>query len=346
MSSELDQLLVNPRALWLLLLLPALVLFLSARARARRRALTRFADAGLLCRMGLALAEPWPRLRGVLLLVAVTASIAALARPQWGSSQETSTRRGIDILIAVDVSDSMNAEDVEIGGRLSRLERARREVTDLLSRREGDRVGLIAFSGSSVLACPLTHDRGALALFVDTLDTDFASTDGTNLGAAIRTAIATFERTPRSSRALVLLTDGEDHEGQGLAAAREAREAGIRIFVLGIGRPEGAPLMGPDGALRRDANGDPVLSRLDEAALRRIAESTGGLYVRSTAGDDDLVEIDERGMRATLEERTLESRRHDQRAERFQWCVALALLALMLEVPLGIRTVRPETADA
>jgi Ca-activated chloride channel family protein len=254
-----------------------------------------------------------------------------LAEPRYGFTWEEVKREGVDIVVALDVSDSMLVEDAETGGKLSRLERAKREITDLLRLLEGDRIGLVAFAGTAFVECPLTLDYGAAEIFLDAIDTDLIPVKGTALGPALRTAMEAFEGASHPSRAIVLITDGEDHTGQALQAATEAKAAGVRIFTIGIGRDEGAPIPAPGGGFRRDRGGEIILSRLDETTLQKIALETGGSYVRSVTGDVDLEKIYAQGIKATMEDQELGSRRRQRWEERFQWVLGLALLALMLE---------------
>ncbi|MCB1034866.1 MAG: VWA domain-containing protein, partial [Acidobacteria bacterium] len=171
--------------------------------------------------------------------------VLALAEPKYGFTWEEVKREGVDIVVALDVSDSMLVEDAESGGKLSRLERAKREITDLLRLMEGDRIGLVAFAGTAFVECPLTLDYGAAEIFLGAIDTDLIPVKGTALGDAIRTSLAAFEGAAQPSRAIVLITDGEDHGGDAVKAAAEARPAGVRIFAIGIVRDEGAPIPAP-----------------------------------------------------------------------------------------------------
>ena len=271
------------------------------------------------------------------------AAVLALAELKYGFTWEEVQRRGVDIVVALDVSDSMLVEDAETGGKLSRLERAKREIADLLRVVRGDRIGLVAFAGTAFLECPLTLDYGAAHLFLSSIDTDLIPVKGTALGAALRTALEAFEGGSNSSRAIILITDGEDHGGDALAAAEEAKLAGVRVFAIGIGRDEGAPIPAPGGGFRRDRRGEMVLSRLDEATLQRIALATGGRYVRSVTGDVDLEQIYSQGIKAVLEDQELESQRRQRWEDRFQWLLALALIALMAE-PLIAERRRPPRA--
>ncbi len=324
-------------SLWLLWLVPALAAFHIYAFRKKSALLRRFASPEMLARLTSGVSRPRQALKAALVTLGLTAALLALAEIRWGFTWEEVQRRGVDIVVALDVSDSMLVEDAESGGRLSRLERAKREITDLLQLLEGDRIGLVAFAGTAFVECPLTLDYGAAEIFLETIDTDLIPVKGTALGAAIRTSLEAFEGGSHPSRAVILITDGEDHSGEALEAAREARTAGVRIFTIGIGRDEGAPIPAPGGGFRRDRSGEIVLSRLDEPTLQKIALDTGGKYVRSVTGDVDLEQIYSQGIKATLEDQELGSKRRQRWEERFQWLLAIALLALMLETLVGDR---------
>jgi Ca-activated chloride channel family protein len=330
----------SPDSLWLLWLVPALAVFFVYSFSSRTRLLRRFAAPAMLARLTAGVSRPRQLLKAVLVALAALAAVLALAELKYGFTWEEVQRRGVDIVVALDVSDSMLVEDAEIGGKLSRLERAKREIADLLRIVGGDRIGLVAFAGTAFLECPLTLDYGAAQLFLSSIDTDLIPVKGTALGAALRTSLEAFEGGSHSSRAIILITDGEDHAGDALAAAEEAKLAGVRIFAIGIGRDEGAPIPAPGGGFRRDRRGEMVLSRLDETTLQRIALATGGRYVRSVTGDVDLEQIYSQGIKAVLDDQELESQRRQRWEDRFQWLLAVALIALMAE-PLIAERRRP-----
>jgi Ca-activated chloride channel family protein len=268
-------------------------------------------------------------LKAVLMVAAVVLLVAALARPRWGYHFEDIKRVGVDIIVAVDVSRSMLAEDISP----SRLERARRKLHDFTGMLDGDRIGLVAFAGNSFLQCPLTLDYGAFSMFLEYLSPDMIPVPGTDMAAAIRTATRAFNRRERTSKALILITDGENHAGDVLQAAQEARREGIRIFAIGIGTPDGTPVPAIDGkgGFMQDRSGSLVLSRLDEKTLQKIALETGGAYVRSVTGDLDLETIYHGAIKKDVEQKELSSARRKRWEERFQWFAALGLLCCVLE---------------
>ncbi|MDF1555412.1 MAG: VWA domain-containing protein [Deferrisomatales bacterium] len=320
--------------LWLALV----VLGLAAHAQRRRRqVLERFAAPGPRPRL-LRGASPRRRwLAAGLLTLSVAWLVVALAGPRYGYRWRTSERRGVDLLVAVDCSRSMLAEDVEP----NRLGRAKREVLDLLRRLEGDRIGLVAFAGTAFLQCPLTLDYTSLNLFLKALEPDYLPLGGTALAEAIRTGLASFDPQSAADKALILFTDGEATSGEAEKAAEEAKEQGVQLSIVGVGTPEGAPIPAKGGGFVKDASGGIVLARLGEESLRRLATGTGGTYVRSVAGDEDLDAVYGR-MRSELEVKTLESRKVKVWEERYQWPLALAALALAVELglPLGAGVAR------
>lgn len=326
----------NAPLLLLLWLLPVLGLFCAWALRRRTRLLARFCAATLSPQ----LLPPGHRRRhrtaALLYILAIGMLVIALARPRWGFHWEEVQRRGVDILVAVDVSASMDARDIDP----SRLERAKREVYDLARMLTGDRIGLIAFAGTAFVQCPLTLDYGAFQMFLDHLSPDLIPVPGTAIGDAIDTAIDAFTRLGQAERALILITDGEDHHSAPLEAAARARQQHIRIFTIGIGSPDGTPIPRGDSAgFVKDRQGNVVMSRLDESVLQRIARATGGSYVRSSSGDMDLDLIYRQQIKGTMSPTELQATRTRHWEERFQWFVAAALLLLAAESLSRSRTV-------
>jgi Ca-activated chloride channel family protein len=319
----------NLHYLLFLWLLPVLVFFYLYAALLRRRRIRNFCGDDLKERLTSSMLHGRRRLKTVLIVLAVALLVTALARPQWGYRWEDAKRVGVDIIVAVDVSRSMLAEDIPP----SRLERARRKLHDFTVMLDGDRIGLVAFAGNSFLQCPLTLDYGAFSMFLEHVSPEMIPMPGTDMAAAIRTATRAFNRRERTSKALILITDGEQHEGDALQAAREARREGVRIFVIGIGTPDGTPVPAIDGkgGFMQDRKGNLILSRLDEENLQKIALETGGAYVRSVTGDLDLDTIYHGSIKKDVEQKDLKSARMKRWEERFQWFTALGLLCLVLE---------------
>ncbi|MFZ5563072.1 MAG: vWA domain-containing protein, partial [Thermodesulfobacteriota bacterium] len=264
-----------------------------------------------------------------LLSVSLVFMLVALAGPRYGYRWEAVEEKGVDIVVALDCSRSMLTEDLTP----NRLVRAKREIIDLLNMLTGDRVGLVAFSGTAFIQCPLTQDYSGFGIFLDALSPDFLPVGGTDLSAAIDTAASAFNRNDPSDKAILIITDGEDTTGGNpLEAAKRAAETGIKIFCIGVGGSQGAPVPGTGEGFTKDREGNIVISRLDEGALKQIALATDGAYVRSVAGDMDLDVIYRDKIRNTMEAKTLHTGRRQIWENRFQWFVALALVCLIVEL--------------
>ena len=312
--------------LWIV---PRLILFYIYAFRKKDKYIKLFSEKKLFQQLTPDVSRRRQVFKAFLLLLGVAFCVFALIRPKWGFHWEEIKRKGVDIIVCVDVSTSMLAEDI----KPTRLERAKRKIHDLINLLEGDRIGLVAFAGISFVQCPLTLDYGACQIFLDYLDTDLIPIQGTAIGDAIRTATRAFRKGERKSKVIILITDGEDHEGNPLEAAQEAKKEGINIFAIGIGKEGGAPVPAPSGkgGFKKDSRGALILSKLDEVTLQKIALETGGSYVRSVTGDLDLEKIYVEDIKVNIEKKELESTRRKQWEERFQWPLLIALLALFLE---------------
>lgn len=322
----------NYQALWLLWSLPALAgLYLYAFHR-KRRALRLFADSPTLARINTNVSFKKQIAKAAFLLLAVTAAIIALTGPGWNPQTEKIKRTGRDVVVLLDVSRSMLAEDLAP----NRLERAKIAITDLIDTLAGDRIGIIAFAGSAVIKCPLTQDYGFARMILSEINTDSVARGGTLIGDAIRTATnEVFDQQQREYKDILLITDGEDHESFPDKAAERAADQGIRIFVIGLGNPdEGAriPIIGPDGRktfLMHE--GEEVWTKLNSTALETVALATpGGKYLNVATGDFALDQIYHDWM-AQSAKRELESTTVVRYDEQFQIFIALALILLVLE---------------
>ena len=312
----------RPDCLHLLWVVPFLALFFYRSFRVRRRRLETMVG------MAPPVTLTGAVIRGLCLIGFFLFGILAAAGPQWGQKTETVHRRGIDLIIALDTSYSMGAEDVIS----NRLEKAKTAIKDLIKRSEGDRIGLIAFSGDAFVQCPLTLDYGATDLFLEAAAAGMIPEPGTSLSSAIKTATAAFVEKETKYKVLVLFTDGEDLKGGVDDAVREARKAGVVIYTVGIGTPEGTPVpvRSPDGGIlhyRKGPDGKVVVSRLDENALAGIAESTGGRYFRATASGAEIAAMYDDISR--LEKKELESGIFRNYEDRFQYPLAIAILFLV-----------------
>jgi Ca-activated chloride channel family protein len=325
-----------PAYLWLLLGVPALVALYVLAFRLRRRALEALGDLPLLRRLVRGADTERRVIKAALVVAAFGFLVLALARPQWGAREETVSRRGVDVILAVDTSLSMLAEDV----RPNRLAQARAAVSSFIDLLRGDRVGLVAFAGAAYVACPLTLDYTAASLFVDLLDTALLPVQGTAIAQAIRTATRAFTPTERRHRVLVLITDGEDHEGDVEAAARAAAAEGIVVYTVGVGSPAGEPIplrnaRGDVIGYKEDRDRRKVTSRLGETQLEAIALATGGRYFRSTPEGIELQKVYEEI--AAMDQRTMQGRLTTVHEERYQAPLLAALLLLGLEAAIPER---------
>ena len=312
--------------LWVI---PLIAFVLMVQHRRRQRALVRFADQPLLKRLTPEDHKGKRFLKALLLLFALGTLIFALAGPRWGSHYQEVRRKGVDIMMLVDVSRSMMVEDVEP----NRLERATREIIDFLKVVEGDRVGLTVFAGTAFVQCPLTLDYGALEMFLNVLQPGSIPVPGTDLGTAIETGLSAFDTRAETDKVMLLITDGEDNENRALEAARKAADQGVKIFVFGMGDPSGGPIpAGSDqGGFKKDESGNLVLSRLDEKTLQNIANETGGGYVRSMAGDLDLDLLYFDGIKQKTRAQTLKSGKIKVYEEHFNLFVLAAFFLLLFE---------------
>ncbi|MEA3336525.1 MAG: VWA domain-containing protein [Chloroflexota bacterium] len=318
----------HPQFLIALLLVPLAGLFLAWASGRRKQALAALGNPSLIERLSSNVNWRGRRWRTALWLIALTLLIVSIARPQWGAEVREVKQEGLQVIVALDVSQSMLAEDV----KPNRLDRAKQEIADLTERLEGDEIGLVLFSGASFLQVPLTSDYNTALNYLDSAGPKLISRPGTVIGDAIRTAMRAFDDKLDSQKVLVVMTDGEDVETDPIVAAQEATDANILIYTIGFGTPEGEPVPETDRngrviGYRTDAQGNVALSSLDESTLQAVASTGNGKYYRATASGQELdallAEID------GLQHAQLESRLETRYIERYQIFLALALLALV-----------------
>ena len=326
----------RPEYLNLLWVLPALALFFFWSFRTRRKRLEKIVSPALASRLTEEFSRGKAVLRSLFLIGFFAFGILAAAHPQWGTRLEMVHRHGVDLIAALDTSYSMNTEDIAP----NRLEKAKGEIRRLIQRSEGDRIGMVTFSGAAVVQCPLTLDHGAADLFLDISGTGMIPEPGTSLASAIETATSAFVEKERKYKALVLFTDGEDLEGQVDNAVRKAKEAGVIIYAIGVGTPQGKPIPIRDAKgdvveYRKDSDGKVVVSSLDERSLAEIAAQTGGRYFRATTSENEIDELykDISG----LEKKEMESKLFQNFEDQFQYPLGLAIFFLILESWTGER---------
>lgn len=317
----------NPDYLNLLWVFTLLVIFLIWGHNKKKKILKTLLSEPLIFRLVNPIA--WQRVKSdtILTAIAVFFLILSLTQPRWGYSWKDLTQKGVDIIIALDVSNSMLAQDI----KPSRLERAKHKISDLLNMLEGDRVGLVAFAGTSYLHCPLTLDYSAVHIFLNAIDTELIPIQGTAIGHAIRTSVKAFDKQDARSRAIILITDGEDHTGDALPSAKWAKENKVKVFPIGIGMSIGAPIPSLESNIsgfKKDNDGEVVLTKLDERTLQQMAFETSGHYVRSVTDDLDLNKIYSEKIKHAVEKKEFKTEKRRVWHERFQWMIFIALLCL------------------
>ena len=326
-----------PRILWLLLIvLPPLIAFYWWSWRKRQQLIAQFTSERLLGHLKIGVSPSRQKARMVMVAATVLFLILALAQPQWGVTREEAHQRGLDIIIAIDTSNSMLAEDTPP----NRLTRAKLAALDLMRRAKTDRLGLIAFAGSAFLECPLTLDDAAFSQSVDSLDTQTISQGGTAINEAIDEARRDLKKEGDNHKVLVIFTDGEDHEGDPIESAKAAAKDGITIFTIGLGSVEGELLRVRDERGRvdyiRNEQGQPVKSKLDEGLLQQIARSTDKGFYLPLRGTKTMDSLYDQGI-APLPKAESAAKMFQRYHERFQWPLLLAIALLILEVFLPDR---------
>ena len=324
-----------PYYFYLLWTLVPLIIFLIWANRKKYDLIVRFCGVNLFSKLVTLNFKDLQKSKAIFVTLAFLFLLLALTRPQWGYQWEDYKQEGVDIIIALDVSRSMLAEDI----KPSRLERAKRKISDLLYMLRGDRIGLVAFAGTSFVQCPLTLDYAAARIFLNAIDTDLIPVQGTALGEALRKSTKAFRTQENKSKAIILITDGEDQTGQAMKAAEDAKKAGVKIFTIGIGKEIGAPLPNPNmgSGFLKNENGDVIITKLNESILQKISIMTGGSYVRSVTGDIDLKTIYLDQINQNLDKNKFKSERRKIWQERFQWFIFLAFLILVYESSLSAR---------
>ena len=317
--------------LLLLLLVPLILLGYAVLRGARRRRIRRFGDETLVA----ALMPSWSSAKGwwrtVLFCLGFACFVIGLARPQVGAKLREHETKGAEIMICLDVSNSMLAQDYSP----DRLSRAKLAISRIVDRLDGDRIGLIIFAGTSFVQLPITTDYVSAKMFLNTIDTQSVPVQGTAIGEAILTAARSFSAQSEKSRAIIVITDGENHEDDPVEQAALAAEQGIKVYTIGVGSTQGQPIP-YGGELLRDSEGNIVVTRLDEETLRRIAGAGGGAYVH--AGNEEF------GLNPIVEDiRKMEDERFnsivfEEYNEQFMYFFAAALIFLMLEMLLGERS--------
>lgn len=315
-----------PIYLWLLLIIPVLVMLRLIINRRQRNRLKRFGDPMLLSGLMPRVSRFRPLVKFGLLLAALGVVIIMLARPQMGTSISHEKRNGIEAIICIDVSNSMKAEDVAP----SRLDKAKMLVESLTEHFTNDKIGLVVFAGDAFVQLPITSDYVSAKMFLQNIDPSLITTQGTDIAKAINVGMRSFTQQEKVGRAIIVITDGEDHEGGATEAAQEARKRGINVFILGVGSSKGAPIPTAGGGYMTDATGQTVISRLNEDMCKEVAKAGSGTYIHVDNTSDAQEELNDALTR--LQKGETSSVIYSQYDEQFQPFGILAILLLIAEI--------------
>lgn len=317
----------NIEMLWWLITTPVFVIAYIIYTKHKRRQLMEFGDQELVAQLMPDASKGRPIWKFSLLLLAWVLLIVAGSRPQYGQQEKTIKRQGIEVMVALDISNSMLAEDVAP----NRLDRAKQILSKMIDNMVDDKVGLVVFAGEAFTQLPITCDYVSAKMFLNTITPNLISTQGTAIGAALQTAVTSFGATEsEAGRAIILITDGENHEDDAIAAAKQAQELGILVFVVGIGKPEGSPIPKPgSNDYFKDRSGQVVVSRLNEEMCQQIAAAGKGIYVRCDNTNTAMRALQQELDRMATAE--LESTVYADYNEQYQSFVLIALLLIVIE---------------
>lgn len=317
----------NIEILWLLVSVPVFIAAFIAYTYHKRRQLAAFGDAELMEQLMPNASRVRPVIKFAIMMAAYVLLILAVARPQWGKSERMEKRQGIEAMVALDISNSMLAEDVAP----NRLERAKQLVSKLMDNMVNDKVGMVVFAGDAFIQLPITCDYVSAKMFMNVIKPEMIKTQGTAIGKAINTCVRSFGERNEAGRAIIIITDGENHEDDAIAAAKQAREEGIIVMVVGIGKPDGAPIPMSPGSnnYRKDRKGNVVVSRLNEEMCREVAKAGDGVYVRCDNTNTAIKVIQKELDKLGKEE--IEAMVYTEYDEQYAWFVMPALLLLIID---------------
>ena len=318
----------NPDFLYLFFLLPVLIAVFLYYNHRRRQNIRKYGDPALLQELMPTVSKYRPDVKFWLTFSALALTIFMLARPQFGSKMETVKRSGVEAVIALDISNSMLAEDVTP----SRLEKAKKLISRLVDTFNNDKVGMIVFAGEAFTQLPITSDYVSAKMFLESINPSLITTQGTDIGAAIRLAMKSFTPNDGVGRAIVVITDGENHEGGAIEAAKEAAEKNMQVFILGIGSPDGSPIPEERGSnhFRKDKDGNVIVTRLNEQMCQEIAKAGNGVYIRVDNSNSAEKILNEQI--AKLAKADVESQVFTDFDEQFQALAWLVLILLVVEM--------------
>jgi Ca-activated chloride channel family protein len=318
----------HPEYLYFLLLIPAFTVFFIITRMYRRRSLRIFGDHDLIVQLMPSVSAARPIIKFIVWMLALSCIITAVSQPQFGSKLLTSKRKGVELIIALDVSNSMMAQDI----KPNRLERAKRAIAKLTERLRDDKLGLIVFAGQAYVQLPITTDYVSAKLFLDAINTSIVPEQGTAIGAAIEMATKSFSPNFVGSKAIIVITDGENHEDDAVGAAKSALEKKMIVHTIGMGLPQGAPIPMGDGGSRdflKDKSGNIVVTKLDENMLTQIANAGGGTYIRANNAEVGLNNLFNEIEK--MEKTEMDSRQYSEYDDQFPLFLSLALALILMD---------------
>lgn len=325
----------NKIYLYALALIPLFIIFFWIMARWRKKALLSFGELAVIQQLYPDFSKSKRIWKFILYLLAFTFLILGIVNPQVGTRLEEVKRKGADLMICLDVSNSMKAEDL----LPNRLEKAKQSISKLIDKLDGDRIGIIVFGGEAYVQLPITTDYSAAKMFLESINTDMIPTQGTAIGKAIEMAMESFGKDEGKNKAIVIITDGENHEDDAIKAAEDAAEKQITIHTIGMGSSEGTPIPLYKGnvreGFRKDKEGNTIVTKLDEKMLQDISLAGNGIYVRASNSDTGLNNVLD--ALDKLEKKQFESKMYSDYEDRFQWFIAIAFLLLLIETFLTER---------
>lgn len=316
----------NPEFLYLLIAVPILIAIYFLAIFMRNNSLRKFGDYTILKELMPEVSSRRPLFKALILCLVFISLVIAIARPQLGSKLKEVKRRGVELVIALDVSNSMLARDISP----NRLERAKQAITRMVDKMSDDRIGLIVFAGDAYVQLPVTSDYVSAKMFLSSINPGMVPTQGTSIGKAIDLAVNSFTEKSEKSRTLVIITDGENHEDDVIAAAKRAAENGIVVHTIGIGNPNGSPIpINTNGAFLTDVDGKIVMSKLDENTLMSIATATGGMYTLANNSNFGLNEV--LAQIRKMDKQEFSSKVYSEYEEKFLYFLWFALFLLFIE---------------
>ena len=317
----------NIEMLWWLVAIPVFVIAYIVYTKRKQRQLREFGDQELMAQLMPDASKSRPIWKFSLMMIALVLLIIAVARPQYGQKENSIKRQGIEVMVALDISNSMLAEDVAP----NRLDRAKQMLSKMIDNMVDDKVGLVVFAGDAFTQLPITCDYVSAKMFLNTITPSLIPTQGTAIGSALQTAITSFgSQESDAGRAIILITDGENHEDDAIAAAKKAQELGMQVFVIGIGKPEGAPIPKPGtNDYFKDRSGQVVVSKLNEDMCQQIAQAGNGIYVRCDNTNTAMRALQQELDRIATAE--LETTVYADYNEQYQSFALIALLLLLIE---------------